>query len=264
MYAEVSTIEQLSPSLLRVTLTGGTLDEFEASPATDAYINARFLPADSPLAVPFEPEDVEALAPEHRPRPRRFTIRSWEPETQQLAIDFVTHGDSGFAGAWAQRARPGDRLQFVGPGGKYQPSPEVDWHLLAGDESALGAIGASIEQLPAGARALAFVVVDGPGYEIDLPTSADVDVVWLHRSTAADPETVLVDAISAADFPAGTFDVFVHGEAGEIRAVRKHLKADRNVDVDAQSISPYWRRLHTDEDWRAIKRQWLAEQAQDA
>ncbi len=264
MYAEVASVKQLSPSVLRVTLTGGTLDEFEIPSATDAYINARFVPAESPLTVPFAPEDVASVAPEHRPRPRRFTIRQWQPESQQLAIDFVAHGNTGFAGAWAQRARPGDRLQFSGPSGNYRPSPNVDWHLFAGDESALGGIGASLEQLPATARALVFVVVDGPGHEVELPTAANADIVWLHRSNAADPEMLLADAIAAASFPAGDFDAFVHGEAAEVRAVRQHLQTDRNVDVSAQSISPYWRRRHSDEAWRAVKRQWLAEQAQDA
>ena len=264
MYAEVERVEQLSPSLVRVVLTGGTLHEFTTPVATDAYVNARFVPADSPLVVPFSDDEVAALDPEHRPRPRRFTVRWWDETTQHLAIDFVAHGDTGYAGSWAQRARPGDRLQFSGPGGNYRPSPDVDWHLFAGDESALGAIGASLEQLPADARALVFVVVDAPGHEVELPTSADVDVVWLYRSMAADPEVQLADAIAAASFLPGEFDCFVHGEAAEVRAVRRHLKADRGVDVRAQSISPYWRRRHTDEAWRAVKRQWLAEQAQDA
>lgn len=264
MYGEVTDVNQLSPSLVRITLSGGTLSDFEASPATDAYVNARFIPEGSPLTVPFTPETASALEPEHRPRPRRFTIRRWNPESLELEIDFATHGENGFAGAWAQRARPGDRLQFSGPGGRYQPSSSVDWHFLAGDESALGAIGASLEQLKPGAKALVFVVVDGPEHEIELPTAANADIVWLHRSAAADPETLLTNAVAAAAFPDGSFDVFAHGEAAEIRALRLHLKTDRNVDVDAQSISPYWRRSHTDEAWRAVKRQWLSEQAQDA
>lgn len=264
MYAEVSTVTHLSPTLIRIALSGGTLDEFEPSPATDAYVNARFVPADSPLTVPFEPDDLTDLAPEHRPRPRRFTVRRWDPAAQELVIDFVAHGDIGFAGSWAQRARPGDRLQFSNPRGNYQPAPDVDWHLFAGDESALGAIGASLEWLPTEARAMAFVVVDGPDHEIDLPTTANVDVVWLHRSTAENPETLLVDAVAKASFPDGDFDAFVHGEASEVRATRLHLKVDRHVNVDDQSISPYWRRRHDDEAWRAGKRQWLREQAQDA
>ncbi len=263
MYAEVRSIDRLTPSLLRVHLGGGTLDSFEASPATDAYINAQFVPAGSPVTVPFEADDLEPLTPEQRPRPRRFTVRRWDAETRTLSIDFVAHGDVGYAGAWALRAEPGDRLQFKGPGGSYRPSPDVDWHLLVGDESALGAIGASLEALPATARALVFVVVDGADHEVDLPSVADVDVVWLHRRTADDPEALLPDAVAAATFPPGTFDVFVHGEAGETRAVRRHLAAERGVDLDTASISPYWRRNFDDEDWRRAKRQWLADQRHD-
>lgn len=263
MYAEVHSIEQLTPSLVRLEFTGGTLDDFEAVPATDAYINARFLPAGSPLTVPFESEDIDGVDAEHRPRPRRFTIRRWDPERRAMTIDFVTHGDVGYAGAWALRTVPGDRLQFSGPSGSYRPDPAADWHLMVGDESALGAIGASLESLPPAARALVFVVVDDAGHEIDLPSVADVTVTWLHRAGADAPELLLADAISNADFPEGRFDVFVHGEAGEVRAVRKHLLAERGVDPDGASISPYWRRRHTDEDWRAIKRQWIAEQSAD-
>ncbi len=263
MYAEVQEVQQLSPTLLRVVLGGGTLDAFETPTATDAYINAQFIPVDSPVTVPFGPEDLEGLSAELRPKPRRFTIREWNPTHRTLSIDFVAHGDTGFAGSWAQRAKPGDRLQFKGPGGSYRPSPNVDWHLLVGDESALGAIGASLDSLSPAARALVFVVVDGPEHEIELPSAADVDVHWLHRNGSADPEALLATAVAAADFPSGTFDVFVHGEAAETRAVRRHLLAERGVDPSGASISPYWRRQHTDEDWRAVKRQFLAEQAAD-
>lgn len=259
MFAEVHHVEQLSPDLLRVVLSGGTLGQFEASGATDSYINAKFLSADSPVEIPFERGDLEGLDDSFRPRPRRFTVRSWDPTHQLLAIDFVAHGDSGYAGRWAQLAKPGDRLQFEGPGGSYQPSTTVDWHLLVGDESALGAIGASLEALGPDDHALVFAVVEKPGYEIELPTEANVVIHWLYRDGVGDSETWVADAVSTTAFPNGTFDVFVHGEAGEVRAVRKHL-ADRGADLSAASISPYWRRRHTDEDWRKVKRQWMAEQ----
>ncbi len=263
MYAEVDHVEKLSPDVLRVVLTGGTLDQFEGATATDAYINARFLPAESPVTVPFGPEDLVGIPDEYRPRPRRFTIREWRPESQALSIDFVAHGDSGYAGSWAQRAKPGDRLQFDGPGGSYAPSPNVDWHLFVGDESAVGAIGASLQRIGPGGRGLVFVVVDGPGYEIELPQADDVEIRWLYRKQAADSEQWVADSVAAAAFPDGTFDIFVHGEAAEVRAVRRHLAIDRGIDLNGASISPYWRRLHTDEDWRKVKRQWMAEQVND-
>lgn len=265
MYAEVLSTEHLTPTMIRVVLGGGTLDEFDMVPATDAYINARFLPENSPLTVPFGPEDLDHVDADQRPRPRRYTIRRWDGDRRELTIDFVAHGDSGYAGTWAQRTTPGDRLQFSGPGGSFQPSPAVDWHLLIGDESALGAIGASLESLPAGRRAKVVVVVDGPEHQIELPTQAKAEITWLHRDDVSDAgvESLLVNAVTETEFPSGSFDVFLHGEAGEVRAVRKHLVAERGVDPAGASISAYWRRKHTDEAWRQIKRQWMAEQAAD-
>ncbi len=261
MYGEVHHIEKLSPDLLRVVLAGGTLDQFEDSTATDAYINARFLPAGSPVKVPFAPADLEGVADELRPRPRRFTIRDWDADQQLLTIDFVAHGDAGYAGRWASQAQPGDRLQFEGPSGSYRPSADVDWHLYVGDESALGAIGSSLQALAADARAVVFVIVEKPGYEINLPSVAEVETHWLYREQWDDSDNELVDAIATTEFPGGTFDIFVHGEAGEVRAVRQHLAVDRGVDLSGASISPYWRRRHTDEQWRKVKRQWMANQA---
>lgn len=263
MYAEVQQVQTLSPDLVRVVLAGGTLDRFDGTPATDGYINARFVPQDSPVTPPFSRDDLDQLPAEHRPRPRRFTIRRWDPEQQTLSIDFVVHGDEGFAGSWANRAKPGDRLQFDGPGGSYLPSPDVDWHLFVGDESAFGAIGASLESLPAGRRAEVFALVERPGHEIDFPSNADVHITWLYRQESPDPEAALVNAVARTSLPDGSFDVFVHGEAAEVREVRRHLIADRNINPDGASISAYWRRQYTDEDWRSVKRQWMAEQRND-
>ncbi len=258
MYAEVASVQTLSPDLVRVVLTGGTLDQFQATDATDAYVNARFVPAGSPVQVPFEASDLDGLAVEHRPRPRRFTIRRWEPDSLMLAIDFVVHGDAGFAGSWAQRAKPGDRLQFEGPGGSYRPAPDADWHLLVGDESAFGAIGASLECLPPSARAEVFALVERPGCEIEFPSTASVTVTWLYRDGAAQPGIELLNALESTSFPAGTFDVFVHGEAAEVRAIRRYLVEERQIAPLAASISPYWRRDQSDEDWRKVKRQFMS------
>ncbi|MEM8711602.1 MAG: siderophore-interacting protein [Planctomycetota bacterium] len=264
VFGEVSEVEQLTPGLRRVTLVGGTLHQFPGSEFTDAYISAQFLPPGSPIEVPFEQRGVAGVAREHQPYARRLTIRRWDPDAQSLAIDFVSHGDAGFAGSWANRVQAGDRLQFAGPGGSYRPSAKVDWHLMVGDESAFGAIGASLESLPEDHHALVVAVVDEPGHEVLFPSKAKVTLNWVYRVSSEAPEALLMEAVKGAVFPDGSFDVFVHGEAEETRAVRRHLIVDRGVDPKKASISPYWRRGLTDEDWRTVKRQWMAEQAKDA
>lgn len=255
--------------MVRVVLGGDGLAAFESCEFTDQYVNCLFLPDGCPLEVPFGADEGRALDPSLRPRPRRYTVRRWDAEQGLLTIDFVAHGDVGFAGRWAQRATVGDRLQLLGPGGGYRPDPDADWHLLVGDESALPAIAASLEVLPAGRPAEVVLVVDGPDHEQPLPAVGALTAVeavrvrWLHRSTSPTPETLLVDAVADLDWRPGAVDVFVHGEAGEVRAVRRHLLAERGVDKGAASISPYWRRDHDDEAWRTVKRAWLAEQEND-
>ncbi len=185
-------------------------------------------------------------------------MRRWDPAAGELTLDFVVHGDSGVAGPWAAAARPGDPLVFTGPSGGYRPDPAADWHLLVGDESALPAIAASLEALPDGAVAVVRVVCDGPAYEIPLTGPGAVDLAWLHRSGDDSDADLLLDAIRDLTFPAGRVHAFVHGEADEIRALRRHLLSDRGLSRPDMSCSPYWRRTMSDEAWRQVKREYVA------
>lgn len=263
MFAEVQEVFELSPNMIRIVLGGGDLSSFESTSFTDQYINAYFVPAGAPYSVPFDLDEARSSGEKFRPRPRRFTVRRWESETEQLTIDFVAHGDQGYAGNWAQRAQIGDRLQFKGPSGSYAPDSEVDWHLLAGDESAISAISASVATIPDTKPCTVFLIVDGPENKIDFSSSPSHEINWIYRSTAPDPDTALLEAIKEHTFRDGDFDIFIHGEAGEVREIRKHLVMNYKIDLENASISPYWRRDHTDEAWRSIKKQWLADQEKD-
>lgn len=261
MHGEVLRTQQLTPSLVRVVLGGPGLAGFEAPADTDAYVNVAIPPAGAAYGPVFDPDEVkEALARDWWPARRRYTVRRWADG--ELTLDFVVHGDAGAAGPWAAAARPGDVLVLTGPGSGYSPDPDADWHLLVGDESALPAIARTLEVLPAGTRVVVRLVVDGPEHEVPLETAADADVVWLHR-TADDPAP-LPAAVRAIDFPDGRVHAFVHGEADEIRAIRRHLLADRGLGRGQMSCSPYWRRTMTDEAWRAIKKDFVAEMDADA
>lgn len=262
-HGRVVRVEQLTPRMVRVVLGGEGLASFAPTPHADQYVNCLFPPEGAPYAVPFDVDAARALEPEHRPRGRRYTVRSWDPERREVAIDFVTHGDEGVAGRWATHAQVGDLLQFTGPSGGYTPDPEADGHLLVGDESALPAIAASLEAVPAGRRAVVVVLVDDEDHELVLESPGDLTVVWVHRAGRPEADDLLLRAVTDVALPDGRVHVFVHGEAGETRAVRKHLLGDRGIAKDGSSISPYWRRTFDDEGWRRIKRDWLAEVARD-
>jgi NADPH-dependent ferric siderophore reductase len=259
MHGVVGRTERLTPTMVRVVLGGGDLDRFAMVDATDAYVNLAFAPEAASYAAPFDPAQVR----EERPRPewparRRFTVRRWDAVARELTIDFVVHGPEGVAGAWADAAVPGDVLVLEGPSGGYRPDPSADWHLLMGDESALPAIAASLEALPPDALAVVRLVCDGPDHELRLESPAAVDVEWVHRAGTADDVDLLVSAVTDVPFPRGQVHAFVHGEAEEIRSVRRHLLQERRVLRSAMSCSPYWRRTMADEAWREVKRDFVA------
>ena len=257
-YGDVLEVERLTPRMVRVVLGGAGLEDFTPTAWADQYVNALFVPDGAPYGVPFDVDEVRRLPVEHRPVGRRYTIRWWDAASRRLAIDFVVHGDLGAAGRWANHARPGDRLQIVGPSGGYAPDPAADVHLLVGDESALPAIAAALERIPPSRQALAVLLVDDAAHQLDLACPGHLDVTWVHRDAAAGDPDQLLHTVEALQLPAGRIQVFVHGEAGEVRALRRHLLGDRGIPKDQTSISPYWRRDKTDEQWREVKRDWLA------
>jgi NADPH-dependent ferric siderophore reductase len=257
--AEVVRATRPTPHVIRVVLGGEGLAGFPVGDFTDHYVKLLFRPADAPYEVPFDVEQVRAeLPPETWPVTRTYTVRGWDAEAGELTIDVVHHGDEGLAGPWAAAARPGDTIQLFGPGGAYTPSPDADWHLLVGDDSALPAIAATVGRLPAGRPARVFVEVPGSEDEQELAVGDGVELVWVHREHR-EPGTALLAAVLAAELPAGTVQAFVHGEAGFVRDIRRHLRADRTLTPEFTSISGYWRKGRTEDRWQAEKPAWNAE-----
>jgi NADPH-dependent ferric siderophore reductase len=259
VHGRVTTTEQLTPGMVRIVLGDGDLEGLVVPDATDAYVNLAFRPAGATYDEVFDPQEVRDHHPrDQQPARRRYTVRDWDAVAHLLTLDFVVHGDAGVAGPWAAAAKPGDVLVFTGPSGAYRPAPGSDWHLMVGDESALPAIAASLEALPTGARAVVRLVCDGPAHEVDLPSRAEIDLRWLYRGGGPEDAHLLVDAVRDLEFLPGRPFGFVHGEAEEIRAVRHHLLHDRGLTRAGLSCSPYWRRTMTDEEWRRVKRDFVA------
>ncbi|MET9596681.1 siderophore-interacting protein [Streptomyces sp. NPDC006459] len=256
--AVVVRTERLSPHMVRIVLGGEGLREFGVGDYTDHYVKLLFAPAGITYPAPWDLERIRADFPRAQwPRQRAYTVRSWDPAHLELTLDFVVHGDEGLAGPWAARVKPGELVRFLGPGGAYAPDPTAGWHLLVGDESALPAIAAAMERMPAGARVHAIVEIDGPDDELKVATPDGVVPIWLHRGDRPVGEA-LVEAVTSLEFPSADVHAFVHGEAGFVKDLRRHLRLERGIPRERLSISGYWRLGETDEGWRAIKRDWNA------
>ena len=249
--------ERRSPHKTRVVLGGDGLADFATRGQSDHYVKLLFPAPGATYPEPFDVRRIREEFPrEQWPTTRTYTVRRWDAETRELSIDFVIHGDEGLAGPWAANAKPGDALHFSGPGGGYAPEPEADWHLLAGDESALPAIAAALEALPAqAARAHVFLEVENAEEEQKLDAPETAVVTWLHREGAPVGEK-LVAAVTGLEFPAGTPQVFVHGEATFVKELRRLLRVEKALPLDRLSISGYWRLGHDEDGWQSSKREW--------
>ncbi|HEX5403463.1 MAG TPA: siderophore-interacting protein [Pseudonocardiaceae bacterium] len=249
--------EWLTPHMIRVVLGGENFGSFVPNDFTDKYVKLLFPQVGVTYPEPIDLDVIRKEFPrEQWPTTRTYTVRYHDADAGELAIDFVTHGDEGFAAPWAMAAQPGDEVIVRGPGGAYAPSPTADWHLLAGDESAMPAIGAALEALPPGVPVHVFLQVADDSEVQKLASPAEVEITWLYRSDFESPAAAgmaLVDAVRSLEFRPGAVHAFVHGEAGFVMELRRHLIKERGVPKDLLSISGYWRLGKNEDGWQAEK-----------
>jgi NADPH-dependent ferric siderophore reductase len=268
---EVVGTKQLTRHMVRVVLGSRAFNTFVPSKFTDSYVKMAFVADDVDVARLPQPLTLDSFAdlpPEKRPSVRTMTVRQVDIAAREITVDIVVHGEHGVAGPWAAAAEPGQPIYLMGPGGAYTPDPAVDWHLLAGDESALPAIAAALEALPANAVGKAFIEVAGQEDEIRLTAPESVEVSWVYRGGRADlvPEdragdhAPLIEAVTTTPWLPGQVHVFIHGEAQTVmHSLRPYIRKERGVDAKwASSISGYWRRGRTEETFRQWKKE-LAE-----
>jgi NADPH-dependent ferric siderophore reductase len=254
---EVVRTAWVTPHLVRLTLGGPGFADFQPKDATDSYVKLYFAKPELGLEPPYDLASLRTtLAPEYLPVTRTYTVRRVDSEARTIDIDFVVHGDEGLAGPWAAAAQPGDRVVLAGPGGAYRPDPSADWHLFAGDESAVPAIAAALEVLPAEATGLAFIEIGGRDDLIELDRPAGVQLIWVGRA-ARDESTasLLATAIAGHPWPAGRVQVFAHGERESMKALRELFLTQRGLDRSQLSLSGYWAYGRTEDRFQAEKRE---------
>jgi NADPH-dependent ferric siderophore reductase len=218
---EVLFTSSFTPTMRRVRVTAPELADFSYEPGQDLMLD-----------VPTEGNSFR----------RRYTIRAFDPDIPALDLDFVLHGD-GPAATWAASAQPGDHIEAIGPRGKVIVDPDAEWHLFAGDDSAIPASLAMAESLASPDGAIVILEVDGAAdhQEARMPDGREIPVQWLHRA-GADPASGanLVAALEAVALPAGRGHAYLAGELGVVAAMRQALLG-RGLTAEQISAKPYWR-----------------------
>ncbi|WP_166355351.1 siderophore-interacting protein [Phytoactinopolyspora limicola] len=162
-------------------------------------------------------------------------------------------------------------------GHEWHPPFSVRDVLIAGDETAVPAIAGILHQLrDAGSTSRVRVLLEVPGPDdvLPLPAPEHATVTWLPRrrpdGMVAPHGHLLVDAVRNTDLhPApssgadlstvDTVDIdleilwevaasatspvyaWVAGEAGAVKAIRRHLVSERGIDKSAVTFMGYWR-----------------------
>jgi NADPH-dependent ferric siderophore reductase len=260
---QVVRTRRLGPSLVRVSFAGDDLSAF-FSDGRDQSLSL-FIPAEglSEARVPIElgdgwwqgwrdlPDGVRAVM-------RSYTLRSLRRNPHEIDIDFVLHTPAGPASAWAARAATGDKVVLLGPAVadnraiRFRPPEDTDLVVVWGDETAVPAVCAIVESLPAGMRARVWLEVPHAGDVQDLATEADAEITWLIREEkGAAGSPLALDALRDARLPPAEHPyVWIAGESGRVKELRRHFVRERAFDRRRVTFVGYWRQGLTEEQLR--------------
>ena len=170
---------------------------------------------------------------------RTYTPRRFDSDTGVLEVQFVMHGE-GPASAWAERARPGDRLAIGGPGGRMPLELGSGPWVIGGDESAIPAIGTLLDALPPHATAEVYIEAGENAHRIDRVGTRAAQVQWLDQSSPDHPGSRLHDALSTASIQPES-NVWIACEAGAVRRIRRSVLDAGHVDPGRLVTRGYWR-----------------------
>ncbi|WP_117210856.1 siderophore-interacting protein [Allorhizocola rhizosphaerae] len=277
---EVTRLRRLSPTFLRVTFGGDDLETF-ADNGFDQRIKVVLpLPGVGVAHLPTGEDwhaQWRALPDERRNPIRTYTVRSVRPS--EVDVDFVLHaGGNGPAARWAESAQISDKLGLIGPdsrfdgphgGLEFRPPESVKTVLLAGDETAVPAISSILERMPSGMDGVVVIEVPHEDDFLPLHTPPSVRLRW-HARGHERPGTRLVPAVVDAaeallpqhdpasleeadplpwevpDEIAGPAYVWLAGEAGIVKTLRRHLIGERGLDRRGVALMGYWRLGHAE------------------
>ncbi|MGN6241241.1 MAG: siderophore-interacting protein [Cellulosimicrobium cellulans] len=244
---EVARVVDVTPRMRRVTLVGPELGAFERDGLPMPAFDAPWFD-DHVKIVLASDGDVASALPVQRahgidwpPAPNRqgrdYTPRRWDAAAGELDLDLVLHGD-GPAAAWAQAARPGSGLWFVGPKASTVWPDDVDWALLAGDETALPAIGRFLDERPVDVPVQVVVTIGAEEARQDLALRHGDTVRWVVAPEG--DRAALDEAVRALEWWPGQVYAWAASESRALLPVRRYLTRERAVPRTHVDVTGYW------------------------
>ena len=239
----VSAVTQVTPRMRRFTFAGSTLRKFVAD-GPDQRL--KLLLPRSGQARPVVPSGPDgwykawrAMSPDLRPWFRTYTVSRSRPADGEIDVDIIVHGDCGPGTRWASRAEPGDVVAVHAPYAEYEASANSR-QLICGDQTALPAISAIVEQLDPSTSALVVIEVPDPDECIELTAGPQVEITWLTAGQREPGHTLIDSVIGLPKDPVPDY-VWVAADNRTAVAIRRHLVRVRQLRPDQVMFSGYWR-----------------------
>jgi NADPH-dependent ferric siderophore reductase len=218
---EVTAVDEVTPRMRRIRLTGPRLESFTYLPGQDVALGIR--------------RDDGTMVR------RRYTVRRFAPEARLLELHVVMHGD-GPGMRWAKAAAPGVAIEAIAPRGKITLASEASWHLFAGDATVVPGALTMMEALAVDVPARALLRVDDPTERQPADLAGDKQITWRYEQGApAVNADDLIATLANADHPRGRGHAYLAGEVSLVLALKAALLT-QGWGADQISAKAYWNR----------------------
>lgn len=229
---QVLSIEDLSPHMRRIVLTGDSLEDFPVDKES-AHVKVIFPKPDTPNKPP-----KLGMYLGFKKWMRSYTVRYFDAKTLTLTLDFAINDHLGLATNWAANAKVNDYLGIAGPGEVKHADFHANRHLFFGDLTALPAIAATLEKLPENALGHAWIQVPTEQDIQTLSHPTGVNVQWLVTKNKLTDE--FLKALQAQPKDLANTAIFIALEAGVVRQLKTHLNEHCEYDKSKIYASAYW------------------------
>ena len=226
--ATVDEIEQLTPTMRRIRVTGPRLRGLTWTPGQHVRLQVAGL-LDSVLRL--HPHD--AL--------RAYSIYDADPDAGTLDVVMCQHSYDRDtitpARRWAAAVSLGDQVDFTRPQGNFVLRQDAAYQLFAGDETASVAFTAMLRTLQPDTEV--YGVIEAATPDDHLRLARPLTRVERGDAPAAD-SAVLAEALRALELPDQPGVAYLAGEARTIQTLRKILITERGWDRRRIRTKPFW------------------------
>lgn len=244
---EVARVVDVTPRMRRVTLTGLQLSEFERdglvlqpfeSTGFDDHVKLIFA-SDGDIAGALPVQLAETIDwPESSNRLMRdYTPRRVDLTKGEVDLDFVLHGE-GPAASWAQSVAVGDDLHMAGPKSSLILPDEIDWVLLAGDETALPAIGRYLDERNDAIPVQIVIEIEHEDAIQELAVRDGDTIRWVVNGVGL--TTPLATAVQEVEWWDGAPYAWAAAESASLLPLRRWLARQKNIPKTHVNITGYW------------------------